>query len=117
MRALGLPCRGWGLAFAAGVACEAVGVAFSDDSPIETVRLAKSLPGLVSSGLGLFPLPSTGLPAVREVRKTGDFAGVDRSADPIVSYHPPEHRTTPPRPFTCSEQQWSGILQWRLHVC
>ena len=38
MRGLGLPCRGWGLAFAAGVA--ALGAA----SPIATVRLAESFP-------------------------------------------------------------------------
>ena len=102
-------------AFAEGVAF-AESVAFSGASPIETVRLVKTFPAPVSSGLERVALPSTGLPAAREVRKTGDFAGVDRSADPIVSYHPPEHRTAPPRPFSCGEQQWSGILQWRLHV-
>jgi len=111
MRGLGLPCpRGCGLAFEAGAAV-------SGASPIETVRLAKSLPVPVSSGLEPFALPSTELPAGRVLRKIGDFAGVDRSPDPIVSYHPPEQRTTPPRPFSCSEQQWSGILQWRQHVC
>ena len=127
MRGRALPCLGLGLALAEGLDAggfdalreaasladfAALSAAFAEAvsgfgelgvdragfsagaSPTETVRLADSLP--VSGWGGSVP-PLAPVPWGRGTRKSGDFAGVDRSADPIISYHPPEDRTTPPR--------------------